>query len=447
MKKNLVMAAAKGYSFYDLEPFLLSFKKNCTSADLVIFVDELSDFTTAKIKSCVEGVQLIPIPAEVKHYAIVNSRFVMYKKFLDENANYEKIFVTDIADVIFQADVFEKYAKQKNFLVCAAEGITVGDDPGGFNQTWTRAFLGEEGFQKLKNKTVLCAGTILGSCAEMKILFQRLLDAIFDKTSHGIDQVFYIYIIHNKLVPVKNLIKSDVRTGEILTVSVLQDYETLNEKILRGDGKVPAVVHQYNRKPELISFVDEIYREKVFDFDANFSDFKSSLDQVCNLVGVGNFGDATKIFVNNLFYNPEIKNCGDKLLKIYQLILTHTKPQNYDSEVLNAAVQVALSVALSEKFDQNKFDKLVNFVGYSKQNSMTVTAPLEVFLGNAMIKFAEMLYSGGKKIDSLKYLEQVEKLNIMLSQNFYLMLAKVYREVGDKEKALATYQKALNATN
>ena len=77
---------------------------------------------------------------------------------------------------------------------------------------------------------------------------------------------------------------------------------------------------------------------------------------------------------------------------------------------------------------------------------MTVTAPLEVFLGNAMIKFAEMLYSGGKKIDSLKYLEQVEKLNIMLSQNFYLMLAKVYREVGDKEKALATYQKALNAT-
>ena len=92
------MAAAKGYSFYDLEPFLQSFKKNCSSADLVLFVDELSDFTTAKIKSCVENIQLVQIPAELKNRLIIDLRWTMYKKFLDENSSYEKIFVTDIAD-------------------------------------------------------------------------------------------------------------------------------------------------------------------------------------------------------------------------------------------------------------------------------------------------------------------------------------------------------------
>lgn len=445
MKKNLVMAAAKGYSFYDLEPFLLSFKKNCNSADLVLFVDELSDFTTAKIKNCVENVQLVQIPADLKHYAIVNSRFVMYKNFLDEHSDYEKIFVTDIADVIFQADIFEKYSKQKSFLVYAAESITVGGDPGGFNQIWTKAFLGEEGFQKLKNKTVLCAGTILGSLAEMKNLFQKLLDLIFDKTSHGIDQVFYIYIIHNKLVPIKNLIKSDVETGEILTCSVLKDYQVAEEKIKRGDGKFPAVVHQYNRKPELVNFVDEIHRDKVFDFDDNFVDFKSQLDQVFCLANVRKWSDATKIFVNNLLYNAEIKNCGDKLLKLYQLILTRALPQEYDSEVFNAAVQNALSMSLAIKFDQNQLDKLCNFYNFGRQSFRTIIAPLEMFLGNALMQFAEMSYKAEDKISCINYLEQVNRLNLPHNQNFYLMLAKVYREVGDKDKALATYEKALNA--
>ena len=447
MKKNLVMAAAKGYSFYDLEPFLQSFKKNCTSADLVLFVDELSDFTTKKIQSCVEGVTLIPFPANLKHYAIVNSRFIVYKKFLEEHPEYEKIFVTDIADVIFQADIFEKYSGKKNFLVYAAEAITVGEDPGGFNQLWTKTFLGEEGFQKLKNKTVLCAGTILGSHAEMKNLFQKLLDTIFDKTSHGIDQVFYIHIIHNKLVPIKNLIKSDVETGEILTCSVLKNYNSAGEKILRGDGKIPAVVHQYNRKSELIGFVDEVYREKVFNFDDNFDDVGSLVDQTLSLANVRQWKTATKIFVNDLLYHTEIKNFGGKLLKLYEIILMRTNPQDYESEVFNSAVQNALSLALTAKFDQQQLDKLRNYFAYSRQSFRTIIAPFEIFLSNAFMQLADMAYKSDDKNSCINYLEQIDSLDLPRNQNFYLMLAKVYREVGNKEKALQIYQKALDAAN
>ena len=49
--KNLVMGVAKGYGWNDLEPFVTSFEKNCPSADLVLFVDDLSEFTLQCLKS------------------------------------------------------------------------------------------------------------------------------------------------------------------------------------------------------------------------------------------------------------------------------------------------------------------------------------------------------------------------------------------------------------
>ena len=119
--------------------------------------------------------------------------------------------------------------------------------------------------------------------------------------------------------------------------------------------------------------------------------------------------------------------------------------QNFESEVLSAAVQTELSFVLAEKFDQQQLDKLCNYYNYSRQAGRTVIAPLEMFLQNAMIKFAEMSYNAGNKIDSANRLEFVEKLKLPHNQNFYLMQAKIYREVGDKEKALQTYQKALDA--
>ncbi|MBR4643491.1 MAG: hypothetical protein IKO74_12370 [Selenomonadaceae bacterium] len=49
MKKNLVMGVATHYDWYALEPFVLSCKRNCPSADLVLFVDDISDFTRDKL--------------------------------------------------------------------------------------------------------------------------------------------------------------------------------------------------------------------------------------------------------------------------------------------------------------------------------------------------------------------------------------------------------------
>ncbi len=47
--KNLVMGVATGYDWYKLEPFVTSFKMYCKNTDLVLFVDNISDFTRAAL--------------------------------------------------------------------------------------------------------------------------------------------------------------------------------------------------------------------------------------------------------------------------------------------------------------------------------------------------------------------------------------------------------------
>lgn len=43
--KNLLMGVATGYDWYKLEPFITSFKRYIKNTDLVLFVDNISEFT------------------------------------------------------------------------------------------------------------------------------------------------------------------------------------------------------------------------------------------------------------------------------------------------------------------------------------------------------------------------------------------------------------------
>ena len=46
------MGTASGYDWNTLEPFVTSAVKNCPSAEIVLFVNDISDFTLDRIKRC-----------------------------------------------------------------------------------------------------------------------------------------------------------------------------------------------------------------------------------------------------------------------------------------------------------------------------------------------------------------------------------------------------------
>jgi len=84
VKKILVMGVAKGYDWDTLEPFVVSCKRNCPSAELLLFVDDISDFTRNQLIR--GGCQLENFPAEYKKYLVIHSRWKMCLDFLDVNS-------------------------------------------------------------------------------------------------------------------------------------------------------------------------------------------------------------------------------------------------------------------------------------------------------------------------------------------------------------------------
>jgi len=148
--KNLVMSVATGYGWNDLEPFVISCKNNCPGADLILFVDNISKFTENKLETG-GGVQLLPIPENLKSMTIVCSRFIMYKDFLDAHAEYDKVFVSDVSDVIFQGDIFKVYPGQDKFISYSNCCYFIKDEP--TNTQWIKNNFSDAEYDKIKKQS------------------------------------------------------------------------------------------------------------------------------------------------------------------------------------------------------------------------------------------------------------------------------------------------------
>ncbi|MBR0060921.1 MAG: hypothetical protein IJP68_05520, partial [Selenomonadaceae bacterium] len=123
--RNLVMGVAKGYGWDMLEPFVTSFAKNCQSAELVLFVDDISAFNRDRLIQA--GVLLKTFPDDLKSGIPSNTRWKIFSDFLETHGDaYEQIFITDTRDVIFQNDIFATFGGLKSYLGYATEEDDIG---------------------------------------------------------------------------------------------------------------------------------------------------------------------------------------------------------------------------------------------------------------------------------------------------------------------------------
>ena len=177
--KNLVMGVAKGYGWDILEPFVTSFAKNCRSAELVLFVDDISDFTRDRLIQA--GVWLQNFPDDLKSGIPNNTRWKVFADFLEIHGDaYEQIFITDTRDVIFQSDVFAAFGGLKNYLGLTTEADDIGGSKTGdrINYDWLVDCFGKAAADKLLDKKIICDGTVIGTTAEMKIFAAKMWQAV-----------------------------------------------------------------------------------------------------------------------------------------------------------------------------------------------------------------------------------------------------------------------------
>ena len=289
-KKNLIIGSILNYSWSKVKLFLISlYKAQIKNCDFVIFVGGVSNETIKKIEKC--GVTTYKIPKEVLRLrkTITLFRWKLYKDFLKENKDkYNMIFTADVRDTIFQKDVFQFFNSNKSFLgVFLEDGLMTNKA----NRIWVLQFCNEEEFNKIENETVICAGTIIGTADKFFEFSYELWYTV--KNRKGVqDQGGTNYLIYIRKLFNDCIIKND-NHGYVLTIGMSNKKNILldnNDNILNYNGEIAAVVHQYDRKHNIVSKLKTKFNDSFF-------------------------------YINNSFFIKERKNKLNRFIKYFFMII------------------------------------------------------------------------------------------------------------------------------
>lgn len=261
MKKNLILATAFGYQISDLKSFVESWKKFCSNAHLIMVV---APFTSEEII-----VYLTKSNVDIRiftagHFipsAIHNTRYFKYLDILIEQGSlFENIFLTDVRDVVFQGNIFESV--NISGLHCFLEDsnhTVLGDN-------WNREVLimnyGQEEASKLENCQIICSGTTLGTLSHVTqyivtLINERDLNKMISVGGRPDEQALHNYILHtNKLSNIKHQNADGVAT---VGLTKADQIEIMDNDIVKVYGKIPTVIHQYDRHINLTNHFRGMY--------------------------------------------------------------------------------------------------------------------------------------------------------------------------------------------
>lgn len=399
-KKNLVLGLAKGYNWYTLEPFVRSCIKNISNADMVLFVGDMSPFTIhmlEEVKKEFNGgeLKLLPFKSELYPGHPANTRWLAFRDFLNEHAEeYSQVLCADTRDAICQTDIFELFSDKGDYFASAyyKEDFFIGkrspNTIAAHMFDGVKESFGEEKAEFLRDKRALCPSVFLASSGEMKKFISILCEYVKNWDVFTSDEVAFDYLIHTDIPKLKNRIDIDSASGEIMHTHNLNNIcpiKTENEFILNPAGTVPAMIHFYDRSALLMNFVDNFYRSKNLDFDENFIDEKSLMDQLPHLIFAEKFDDALKILLNNFFGQTiffkettskknnfdalteenkktpsenKFKGDGDAFIRMWEMILQKDLQVTHSLEVLEVSIQRALMDIYDEVLPLYRAEKI-----------------------------------------------------------------------------------------
>ncbi len=274
--KNIVLAAASGYQFAQIKPFIVTLKKSGFKGDLCLFISQadtdlliqvkqlnviLIPFTTAYPfnKDLLDSKGLLPHKFS-NGISVKFLRYILYYLYLKKYGdNYSNVLISDIKDVIFQRDPFDFRIGDQLCCFLEEAGYTLATSP--FNSGRILTHFGKEALQKIGNNQPSCSGTIIGSIPAMIAYLEQMINAIstLDYQGGG-DQGVHNYLIYTRKVPNIRLISNE--TGPVLTIGSKISKEIRFNKhgfVINDKGEIYKIVHQYDRYPELFQGLFRIY--------------------------------------------------------------------------------------------------------------------------------------------------------------------------------------------
>ena len=266
---TLIMGLAAGYHFGDVSPFILSLRETAFAGRCVLFASP----TTRDVDRMRElGVEVVSFERSgpLGHLPYNALRFCLYRDFLARGpARYGRILLTDVRDVLFQADPFSTSWPAGINVTLEDRRMTIGQCP--YMRHWMSGHLGEAAWRRVAHLPISCSGTTVADHDAMVAYLDAMLPHLTAYTPAprmaGYDQGVHNHLLHSGELEARAPVTTHDNTGPILTLGYTEGEPPLDAqgRALRAPGgpheaPLPAViVHQYDRKPGLFAAVRARY--------------------------------------------------------------------------------------------------------------------------------------------------------------------------------------------
>jgi hypothetical protein len=290
---NLILGQAYNYTFEQLAPFVVSLRQSGYTGDVVLFVNRVDEETKRQLRT--HGIELrefhyrgpevrnsayvawpyvrwlghLPVPFALKKSIlrpIVNVpwvRMILYYDFLTSApGRYGQVMLTDVRDVIFQADPFARSPGPGLRAFLEDESMRIGNSQA--NIQWITELFGQETLERLGPLPISCSGTTIGDAESMRNYLRAFIEVAFTVRStrlNGGDQGIHNFLVHGALKPTTTLLRNG--EAEVLTMGYLgREGEFAMDaegRLVDAKGQLFNVLHQYDRHPELAGKIVQRY--------------------------------------------------------------------------------------------------------------------------------------------------------------------------------------------
>ncbi|MBR0062126.1 MAG: hypothetical protein IJP68_11690, partial [Selenomonadaceae bacterium] len=223
------------------------------------------------------------------------------------------------------------------------------------------------------------------------------------KTADVFDQAVTNYLVYNDLLPIKNLIEIDNCNGAIYTNGLIKNNKIRGDKVLRGDGGIPTVVHQYDRHKDLINLVDETYRDNNFQADLRFNDMRSVTEQATCLLFANKIGDAARLFMKKFIVTKDFGGCERALIRLWEIAMKN--PLSQATELLELSAQSALKSV--DKFSDSDWNEICILLNRAAEYRHPVDPEFKNYVTVRLLKIAEENFLAGEHEQFLSCIEMI----------------------------------------
>lgn len=253
---HAVLGYATGYDAADIAPFVRSLRA-AFDGTVALVVDDRPDVAALLAQHDVIAVAPDPVEGWAPHP--VMQRFAAFDRLLRGWPDVDGVLITDVRDVIFQADPFSP-RPDRLLAFQEYEGGVLADHA--FNMKYIRGLAGDGLAEAVAQQPCICVGTVMGPRADILRLCRAILMLATTPRSSiggafGADQAACNLAVHLGMIEAQVM----PNYGRVATLG-LTDGAALSfkdGKVVNPDGTISAIVHQHDRHPHLTGAVHALW--------------------------------------------------------------------------------------------------------------------------------------------------------------------------------------------